>query len=130
MRKVYIILINIVIFNNSFGQGKFDSLYLGQLPPGNIPKVFNLAVNSGCFAAERIAISSDGKEIYYSELKDLNWDQYCVKYYSYSNGHWNEPYVLFENYMAPALSTKGNQLYIESYSKNKSSYYSMRKDAN
>jgi hypothetical protein len=45
-----------------------DSLYQGQTPPGNIPVIFNLPVNSGLRPIERIAISSDGKEIYYGVL--------------------------------------------------------------
>ena len=44
-------------------------LYLGQTPPGNAPKAFPLKVNEGFFPAERIVISNDGKDIYYSEIK-------------------------------------------------------------
>jgi len=46
-----------------------ENLYLGQTPPVNTPEVFPLSVKQGFFAAERIAISHDGRDIYYSELK-------------------------------------------------------------
>jgi hypothetical protein len=46
-----------------------ENLYLGQTPPGNTPEVFPLSVKQGFFAAERIALSHDGRDIYYSEIK-------------------------------------------------------------
>jgi len=48
-----------------------DRTYLGQIPPERIPERFELSVNPGSFAAERIAISNDGKEIYYTEVKTI-----------------------------------------------------------
>jgi hypothetical protein len=46
-----------------------NSLYLGQTPPTDIPKIFNLSVSPEYFAVERIAITNEGKEIFYSEIK-------------------------------------------------------------
>jgi hypothetical protein len=46
-----------------------ESLFLGQNPPGNTPEVFHLSVKQGFFAAERITVSYDGRDIYYSEIK-------------------------------------------------------------
>lgn len=90
------------------------SLYLGQAPPGNTPKIFPLSVKLGFFAAERIAISNDGRDIYYSELKGYypNTGE-GVKKYSYSNGKWTGPVTLFEGYAAPALSVTGDTMYVE-----------------
>lgn len=48
-----------------------DRLYLGQIPPERIPEIFKLSLNPGSFAAERISISNDGKEIYYTEVKTI-----------------------------------------------------------
>jgi hypothetical protein len=64
-----------------------EKLYLGQTPPGNTPKIFPLSVNQGFFAAERIAISNDGRNIYYSEIKGYypNTGE-SIKKYSKSNG--------------------------------------------
>ena len=79
-----------------------DSLYLGQTPPGNTPKIFQLPVGAGLFAAERIAISADGKEIYYSELNGYtNQTISRIKYLKYSDGMWNSPTVLFVGFIAP-----------------------------
>ena len=101
-----------------------DSLYLGQTPPGNEPKVFKLAVTPGSFAAERIAISKDGSEIYYSEIKSYYPIVGAkVKYYRYLNSKWTGPFVLFEEYNAPALSVSGDTMFFE---KNHDTYYSVR----
>ena len=90
------------------------NLYLCQTPPGNIPKIFPLAVKQGFFAAERIAISHDGRDIYYSELKGYypNTGE-SVKKYTYSDGKWTGPVTLFEGYAAPALSVTGDTMYVE-----------------
>jgi Tol biopolymer transport system component len=105
------------------------SKYLSQEAPGTIPKRFPLSVNDNTFASDRIAITSDGKEIYYSEISDINWAHYKIKYYRYSDNNWKGPYNLFDNFMAPALSADGNQMFIENYANNKSSYYSERNDS-
>ena len=41
-----------------------SSMYLGKKPPEIIPERFILAVTTGSFAAERIAISNDGETIF------------------------------------------------------------------
>jgi hypothetical protein len=90
-----------------------DSLYLGQTPPENIPKRFPLAVNQGFFAAERIAISNDGRDIYYSEIKGyypIRGEN--IKRYSLSDGKWTGPIDLFMGY-GPALSITGDTMYFE-----------------
>jgi len=89
------------------------SLYLGQTPPGNTPEIFPLSVNQGFFAAERIAISPDGRDIYYSEIKGyypIKGEN--IKRYSYKDGKWTGPFNLFEGY-APALSASGDTMYFE-----------------
>ena len=71
-------------------------------------------MKQGFFAAERIAISNDGRDIYYSELKGYypNTGE-SVKKYSYSDGKWTGPVTLFEGYAAPALSVTGDTMYVE-----------------
>lgn len=101
-----------------------DSLYLGQVPPGNEPKVFKLDVTPGSFAAERIAISRDGSEIYYSEIKSyypVVGDR--IKFYKYSNSKWTGPFVLFEGYSGPAFSITDDTLFFEG---NYKTFYSVR----
>jgi len=112
------ILISIVFsFLTGFGFSQavlVEKLYLDQTPPGNTPKIFPLSVNQGFFAAERIAISNDGRYIYYSEIKGYypNTGE-TVKKYSYSNGKWTGSVTLFEGYAAPALSVTGDTMYME-----------------
>ena len=104
-----------------------ESFFLGQPPPGNTPKIFPLSVNMGFFAAERIAISNDGRDIYYSEIKGYypNTGE-SIKKYSYSDGKWSEPVTLFEGYAAPALSVTGDTMYVEY---NFETYLSAKKDS-
>ena len=90
-----------------------SDLYLVQTPPGNTPKALPLFVKEGFFAAERIAISNDGRDIYYSEIKGyypIRGEN--IKRYSYANGKWNGPFNLFDGY-APALSVTGDTLYFQ-----------------
>lgn len=92
-----------------------DSLYLGQTPPGNTPEIFKLDVTPGSFAAERIAISKDGTEIYYSEIKSYYPIEGAkLKYYKYQNNRWTGPFLLFDGYMGPALSQTGDTMFVES----------------
>jgi hypothetical protein len=89
-----------------------DSLYLGQIPPGETPKIFSLPVTKGYFAAERIAISDDGKEIYYTEANGYSQNSKArIKILKYSNNKWSSPTTLFEDLGCPALSHSGNYLY-------------------
>jgi hypothetical protein len=89
------------------------SYYMGQVPPGNTPKIFPLSVKQGFFAAERIAISNDNKDIYYTEIKGyypIRGEN--IKKYSFSDGKWAGPFDVFDGY-APALSVNGDTMYFE-----------------
>jgi len=104
-----------------------DSLYLGQIPPDDIPKEFQLQVSPEHFAAERIAISIDGKEIYYSEIKSYYpINSARIKNYSYTGEKWTGPFVLFEDYCAPALSVTGDTMYFEN--ETAEAYFSIKKN--
>ena len=59
MTRSFILVLSILVISSIpiFAQAiPEDSLYLGQTPPGNIRKVFNLTADQGYFAAEKIAI--------------------------------------------------------------------------
>jgi hypothetical protein len=87
--------------------------YLGEAPPGNTPKAFPLKVGEGFFAAERIVISSDGRNIYYSEIKGyypIRGEN--IKRYTFSDGKWTGPFDLFVGY-APSLSLTEDTMYLE-----------------
>ncbi len=126
MKKIFLLIICLVFFKLAISQSvPKDSLYLGQTPPANEPKVFKLAVTAGTFAAERIAISKDGSEIYYSEIKSYYPVEGAkLKCYKYVNSKWTGPTVLFEGYNAPVLSVTEDTLFFES---NYKMFYSVRK---
>ena len=90
-----------------------QSQYLGQTPPGKTPKIFPLSVDKGFFAAERIVISTDGRDIYYTEIEGyypIKGEN--IKRYSFTGRKWTGPFDLFEGY-APAFSVTGDTMYFE-----------------
>ncbi len=106
-----------------------ENRYLGMTPPGNIPLVLPLSVNKGCFAAERIAVSNDGREIYYSEIRSyypVAGDK--IKRYTFSDGKWNGPFDMFAGF-GPALSQNGDTMYFERMNAEDkaTTYFSVRK---
>ena len=48
-----------------------DSLYLGQTPPGNMRKTFNLTADPGNYAVKKIAISPDGNCMYFAHYPGI-----------------------------------------------------------
>jgi len=90
-----------------------DSLYLGQTLPGNMPGIFRLQITKGLIAAERIAISSDNKEIYFGELDSWPATIQRIKCYKYINNKWQGPFISFEGYIAPALSINDSIMYMQ-----------------
>jgi hypothetical protein len=112
LKSLYFSIFLSFLFNTVFSQPVSREL-LGQTPPGNTPKIFPLSVNQGFFAAERIAISPDGSDIYYSEIKSyypIKGEN--IKRYSFSGGKWTGPFNLFDGY-APGLSVNGDTMYFE-----------------
>jgi hypothetical protein len=105
-----------------------ESWYMGQVPPGNTPKKLPLFVQQGFFAAERIAVSNDGRDIYFTEIKGYYPIRgESIKKYSFSDGKWTGPFNLFEGY-APGLSVKGDTMYFErkDLEKNSETYISVK----
>jgi hypothetical protein len=101
-----------------------DSLFLGQSPPNNNPKIFQLSVTPGFFAAERIAISNDGKCIYYTEQNGYEANSITrSKYYRYDHNKWNGPFILFEGYGCISFSMTGDSLFSQ---KGTNAYYSLK----
>lgn len=109
-----IIIILAITACNIFSQTiPTDSLYLGQIVPGSTPKVFNLAVTNGLRPVERIAITSDGKEIYYSELDTWPPSNLRIKCYKYSDNKWQGPTVVFEGFLGPGLADNDSTMYMQ-----------------
>jgi hypothetical protein len=112
MKKYLWIIISVFFIQICQAQNETIN-YLNQSIPGDTPKIFPLSVKQGFFAAERIAVSNDGKEIYYSEIKGyypIRGEN--IKSYSFSDGKWTGPFDLFDGY-APALSLTGDTMFFE-----------------
>jgi hypothetical protein len=131
LKSILISVVFSLLTAASFTQSIPAGSYLGQTPPGNTPKPFPLFVNEGFFAAERIAISNDGRNIYYSEIKGyypIRGEN--IKRYTFADGKWNGPFDLFVGF-GPALSLAGDTMYFERKdAENKSmTYISVRNES-
>lgn len=103
-----------LLVNAGFAQTiPYDSMYLGQTPPGNTPKLFPLPNGNGTRPVERITISSDNKEIFYSEIDGYPPHTLRIKCFKYINDKWQVPFVVFDGYMAPALSINDSIIYMQ-----------------
>lgn len=114
MQKIFVAFTVMLSSLSVFGQAiPADSLYLGQTPPGNTPKIFNLSVTSSHHACERIAISADGKEIYYGELNTYPVTSSRVRCLKYQENKWQGPFDVFEGFIAPKFSVNDSILYLQ-----------------
>ena len=101
-----------------------DSLYLGQMPPGDTPKIFIPSSHA------RLCISADGTTIYYSAVEGSGTSQadYAhIYYYKYFNNKWNGPFKLFDGFIAPTLSKNEDTLYTMTYYYQ--SYFCLKQDS-
>lgn len=129
MRTLIIFTFYFLLVSTCFSQSiPADSLYLAQTPPTGItPKRFFLPVSAGSFTAERIAISNDGKEIYYTVLQyyyPARGD--TIKCFRYTDNKWTGPFNLFNGYLAPALSLTGDTIYFQNNNVPYQTLYSVR----
>ena len=130
MNQSFILFLSMLIITSStlFAQEiPSDSLYLGQTPPGNTPQIFNLPVSNGHRPCERVAITSDGKEIYYGELNTYPPSSYRIKCLKYQDDKWQGPFNVYEGYTAPKLSINDSIIYMQNnifYT-----YFSIRTDS-
>lgn len=115
MKKLFIIVLVTVVMNNVYSQQiPVAAKFLGETPPSQTPKPFPLKVDEGYFAAERIAITKAGNEIYYSQIKGYYPETgLSVKRYCFVDGKWQGPEVVFEGYAAPAFSLSEDTIYVE-----------------
>ena len=128
------LLIFAFVFIVQIGYAQIDSLYLGQTPPESTPQLFsdNLMLGNSAYIGHRIAISLDGKEIYFSSRDSFN-DPQIIQFLKYENNQWNGPSVLFPGFpfdqTAPAFSIDGNRLYFHSIENNKTLTYFVERDS-
>jgi hypothetical protein len=107
-------------------QEKFAG-YIDQAPPEQTPRVFRLQTHEGYFDGDRIAISADGKELYYTEVTST-WSDYNIRYYKYSDQKWNGPFDLFPGFLGPALSVDNKTMFFEKYKDSRTCWHSTRSD--
>jgi hypothetical protein len=110
--------------SSASSQGKFAG-YIDQAPPEHTPRVFRLQTHEGYCAGDRIAISSDGKELYYTEVTST-WSDYNIRCYKYSDGKWNGPFDLFQGFLGPALSVDNKTMFFEKYNDSRTCWHSKR----
>ncbi len=114
------------IENLGRSQGTFAG-YLDQAPPDHTARVFSLQTHDGYFAGDRIAISADGKELYYTEVTST-WSDYNLRYYKYSDEKWTGPVDLFPGFLGPALSVDNKTMTFEKYNDSRTCWHSTRTD--
>lgn len=114
MKTILLTYFLMLLLKTGFAQTvPIDSLYLGQTRPGNTPKLFRLPAGNDTRPIERITISSNNKELYYSEMDGYPPVILRIKCFKYVNDKWQGPVVVFEGYMAPALSVNDSVLYMQ-----------------
>jgi WD40-like Beta Propeller Repeat len=119
MRKTFfLLLVTVPGFGpGSMAQTKFlnsRNAYIGQTLPGDTPKIFapRLLAGKGEFSANRVAISAEGKEIYYCTNKSWkNSNDLKVKYFKYDGKKWAGPIILNEHMGQTSISPDGESLY-------------------
>ena len=89
--------------------------YLGQTPPGDKPVEFapGMLAKNDTFSMDRVAFSEDGTEFYYPS--NNTWFSSVaakVRGFTYRDGKWRGPVVLFPHYYAPTFSLDGKTLYL------------------
>jgi Tol biopolymer transport system component len=98
------------IFSSHAQQNDFPVLkgpYLGQKPPGELPELFMPGIISNCDLHSSVYFSPDGKEVYFSKLKESNiW---YIVFMREKNGQWTQPQSLCKG-LTPFLSPDGKTL--------------------
>jgi len=112
--------------SSASSQGTFAG-YIDHAPPDHTPRVFSLQTHEGYFAGDRIAISPDGRELYYTEVTST-WSDYNIRYYTYADGKWNGPFDLFPGFLGPALSVDNKTMTFEKYNDSRTCWHSKRID--
>ena len=118
-RTVYFISFFLVVAINIKAQEiEFTELtgsYLGQNPPVNDPVIFAPGIISNGRNHSSVAISSDGKELYWSGMKRKIW------FTKMESGRWTKPEMIsfckkdsFE-YDNPFITTDGKKLFLTSF---------------
>ena len=126
-KKSMILIIATITCVSGYCQDAFGG-YMNLVPPENEPKVFELSTEGRFFAGDRIAISKDGREIYYTEVT-TSWSNYRIRCYTFANNEWSGSSVLFPGFLGPALSVDDQTMYFEKYKDSHTCWQSKRTDS-
>ena len=94
---------------------KLTGPYLGQTPPASEPILFAPGIVSNGRNHSSVAISPDGKELYWSGVRDKIW------FTKLENGRWTEPEMLAfckgdsYRYDNPFISPDGIKMFFTSF---------------
>jgi hypothetical protein len=114
MKTIYFTIVLLFFVSTGFSQPiPLDSLYLAQSRPGNTPVIFQLPVSGALRPVERITISSDGKEIYYTLLNDWPATITRINCFKYAGNSWQGPAIVFEGFGCPGLSVNDSTMYMQ-----------------
>ncbi|HEY5535304.1 MAG TPA: putative Ig domain-containing protein [Ignavibacteria bacterium] len=114
MKTIYFTIVLLLLVNTGFSQPiPQDSLYLAQTRPGLNPVIFQLPVSGALRPVERIAISSDGKEIYYTLLNDWPATITRINCFKYVGNSWQGPTITFEGFGCPGLSINDSTIFMQ-----------------
>jgi len=114
MKTFTILILFVLLLNSCFAQPiPQDSLYLAQSPPGLTPAIFQLPMSGTLRPVERIAISSDGKEIYYTLLNGWPASIMRINCFKYVGISWQGPTIAFEGFGCPGLSINDSTIFMQ-----------------
>jgi hypothetical protein len=115
MKTIIVSIFLFLLIDSGFSQTiPTDSLYLGQIPPTDIPKIFapGLLIKKDTFALDRVTFSLDGTEFYFSQnTKWFDPEGAKIKYFKYIGNKWTGPILLNEHYYGQNFSPDGKVLY-------------------
>lgn len=112
---VFAILLYLVQASSSLAQqDDFPVLkgpYLGQAPPGLVPKLFAPGIVSTCSQHSSVYFSRDGKEAYFSRMVPL---PHLIMTMREENGQWTAPRIVCEG-LTPGIAPDGNTLFFSTW---------------
>ncbi len=116
MKNSIIGLIFLLGFQNISGQdSKYLHFLVDSLPKGT-PVLVNFEVEKGFMATERIAISKDGKSIYYGIRNSYDYPTSTahILKINFTNNTWSKPQIVFaDSSGAPAFSRDEKIMYFQ-----------------
>ncbi|WP_164977402.1 TolB family protein [Ancylomarina salipaludis] len=125
MKKALLLLSLLAIFNSVFAQNDTETFpilrgpYMGQKLPGLNPEIFAPNIISNGLANRDVAISPDGKEMYFT-LHTAKFQYATIVYSKLVKGTWTKPEIVpfardsRYKYLEPAFSYDGKKLFFVS----------------